>query len=172
MTLTVSCHECLNQVFLWFFVVHILTHFVSLGRIYGYLTCAGGSIYLLVILLMFTISTIIGQLVPSILELMTAFIGAVLMITAGSLTISYHTSYYPDPETPAGLTLGALAISAGILFLVDFILNIRKLRSEIKNNEDSKTNSGKDEFHEIIFSCEDAALEVRFELVTQSNFTM
>ena len=114
-------------------------------------TLLGSSIFLLMILLMFTISTIIGQHVPNILELMTIFIGAVLMITHGSLAVTYHSSRSQSSDTPAGLSLGALAISAGILFLVDFILNIRKLRSEIKNNEDSKTNSGKDDLHEIIF---------------------
>ena len=114
-------------------------------------TLLGSSIFLLMILLMFTISTIIGQHVPNILELMTIFIGAVLMITHGSLAVTYHSSRSQSSDTPAGLSLGALAISAGILFLVDFILNVRKLRSEMKNNEDSKTNSGKDDLHEIIF---------------------
>ena len=92
--------------------------------------------FLLVMLLMFTISTIIGRLVPpNILELMTTLIGAALMITAGSLALSFHSSDLSS-QKPAGLALGAIAIIAGIVFVVDFILSVRKLRSksESENN--------------------------------------
>ena len=63
---------------------------------HGEITCVGGSMLLLVTLLMFTISTITGQLVPNILELMTTLIGALLMITSGSLAVSYLSSDYSD----------------------------------------------------------------------------
>merc|ERR1712079_678867 len=98
-------------------------------------TGIGASVGLLVILLMFTLSNIIGHLVPNLLEVMTTLVGAVLMITAGALAVSYHSdrysqrNYYKDAE--AGLALGVIAIIAGAVFIVDFILAVRKLKVSI-----------------------------------------
>ena len=66
---------------------------------------------------------------------MTTLVGAVLMITAGALAVNYHSgrynqrNYYKD--SPAGLALGVIAIIAGIVFVVDFILAVRKLKVSI-----------------------------------------
>jgi len=99
-------------------------------------TGIGGSIFLLIILLMFTISTLFGHLVPTLLEVMTTLVGAVLMITAGALAVTYHSSRYRQynnyyKDSGAGIALGVIAIIAGVVFVVDFILSARKMKVSI-----------------------------------------
>merc|ERR1719510_2837452 len=53
----------------------------------------GGSIFLTITLLMFTVSNLIGHLPPTLLEVMTTLVGSVLMITAGALAVSYYSGY-------------------------------------------------------------------------------
>ena len=87
---------------------------------------------------------------------MTTLVGAVLMITAGALAVNFHSSrysqrnYYKDSEVmshvtfhslkwdkhclhlaQAGIALGVIAIIAGIVFIVDFIFAVRKLKVSI-----------------------------------------
>merc|ERR1712029_1338101 len=97
-------------------------------------TGIGGCIFLIIILLMFLVSTVIGHLVPALLEVLTTLVGAVLMITAGSLAVTYHSSrhsYYRQGYQgydDAGLAMGVIAIIAGILLTVDFILSARRMK--------------------------------------------
>jgi len=108
---------------------------LTFGGVDANFTGIGGSVCLLVILLMFTLSTLIGHLVPNLLEVMTTLVGAVLMITAGALAVTYHSGhhsqrhFYKDSE--AGIALGVIAIIAGIVFVVDFILAVRKLKVSV-----------------------------------------
>jgi len=96
-------------------------------------TGIGGSIFLLIILLMFTISTLIGHFVPALLEVMTTLVGAVLMITAGALAVTFYTSQYRQYKhgSGTGTALGVIAIIAGVVLLVDFVLSARKMRVSI-----------------------------------------
>lgn len=108
---------------------------LTFGGVDADFTGIGGSVCLLVILLMFTLSTLIGHLIPNLLEVMTTLVGAVLMITAGALAVSYHSGRYSQrnyyKDSPAGLALGIIAIIAGVFFVVDFILALRKLKVSI-----------------------------------------
>ena len=54
----------------------------------------GASIFLTITLLMFTVSNLIGHLPPTLLESMTTFTGAILMITAGALSVSFYSPRY------------------------------------------------------------------------------
>ena len=49
---------------------------------------SGASIFLIITLLMFTVSYLLGHLPPTLLEIMTTLVGALLMITAGALVFT------------------------------------------------------------------------------------
>jgi len=60
------------------------------------------------------------------LELFINFVGGVLFITSGALTVeSAKSSYYKDSTRMA---LGCLCIVAGILFLIDFLFSVKNTR--------------------------------------------
>ena len=52
---------------------------------------SGASIFLIITLLVFTVSYLLGHLPPTLLEIMTTLVGALLMITAGALAV-YQSS--------------------------------------------------------------------------------
>merc|ERR1719510_597678 len=93
----------------------------------------GGSIFLTITLLMFTVSNLIGHLPPTLLEVMTTLVGSVLMITAGALAVNHYSgySYTRNYHYEAGLALGVTAIITGIVLAVDFILSLRTMKISI-----------------------------------------
>jgi len=100
-------------------------------------TGIGASVFLLVTLLMFTLVTLLGHLVPTLLEVLTTIVGAILILTAGALSITYHASLlrnqynYNTYDAHAGMAMGVIAIIAGIVLVVDFILSVRKMKITI-----------------------------------------
>merc|ERR1712223_2146007 len=100
-------------------------------------TGIGASVFLLVTLLMFTLVTLLGHLVPTLLEVLTTIVGAILILTAGALSITYHASLlrnqynYNTYDAHAGMAMGVIAIVAGVLLVVDFILSVRKMKITI-----------------------------------------
>merc|ERR1712198_414167 len=89
----------------------------------------GSTVGLLIIFLMFTLCTLLGHIIPTLLEVLATLVGAILMITTGALAITYYHNLYPRDNV--GMTLGSLAIITGIILAVDFALSIRKLRISV-----------------------------------------
>jgi len=89
----------------------------------------GSTVGLLIIFLMFTLCTLLGHIIPTLLEVLATLVGAILMITAGSLAIAYYSELYQRDNV--GMTLGSMAIITGIIFAIDFALSVRKLRISV-----------------------------------------
>eukprot|EP00090_Calanus_glacialis_P040103 TRINITY_DN6989_c0_g1_i1.p1 TRINITY_DN6989_c0_g1~~TRINITY_DN6989_c0_g1_i1.p1 ORF type:complete len:177 (-),score=48.61 TRINITY_DN6989_c0_g1_i1:218-748(-) len=90
----------------------------------------GASVGLTFILLAFIVCHLVGHLPPTLLEVLINLVGAILLLTAGSLAISYHSPRnYQDSQE--GLALGVIAIIAGIVFAIDFLLSLRHMKISI-----------------------------------------
>lgn len=61
-------------------------------------------------------------------ELFINLVGAILFIASGVLCLSYHNNRTNDT---LGMVLGILAISTGVVFLIDFLLAIKNTRVTI-----------------------------------------
>merc|ERR1711884_931496 len=76
-------------------------------------------------------------LLATLLEVLTTIVGAILILTAGALSITYHASLlrsqynYNTYDAHAGMAMGVIAIIAGIVLVVDFILSVRKMKITI-----------------------------------------
>ena len=70
-------------------------------------------------------------------QVLTTIVGAILILTAGALSITYHASLlrsqynYNTYDAHAGMAMGVIAIIAGVLLVVDFILSVRKMKITI-----------------------------------------
>ena len=142
---------------------------LTFGGVDADFTGIGGSVCLLVILLMFTLSTLIGHLVPNLLEVCSSYIKIhsyplslgdddpcwrsaddhcwgtgcqlpldplqpeeLLQGLGGNVTCpSLKWVKYCLYLAQAGIALGVIAIIAGIVFIVDFIFAVRKLKVSI-----------------------------------------
>ena len=66
-------------------------------------------------------------------EVLINLVGAILMLTAGALAISFHKPRnernYSDSQE--GLALGSMAIIAGVVFAIDFLLSLRHMKISI-----------------------------------------
>ena len=130
------------------FLIHILQggNHLPFGDTNAEFIGIGGSIFLTITLLMFTVSHLIGHFPPSLLEVMTTLVGAVLMISAGALAVQYYDNRYSRNEEVSSLTsttrnikqllqtgfaLGVIAIITGIILAVDFLLSLRTLKISI-----------------------------------------
>jgi len=93
----------------------------------------GASVGLTFILLAFIVCHLVGHLPSTLLEVLVNLVGAILMITAGSIAISYHSPRYDRnyQDSQEGLALGVIAIIAGIVFAIDFLLSLRHLKISI-----------------------------------------
>eukprot|EP00092_Neocalanus_flemingeri_P027607 GFUD01029956.1.p1 GENE.GFUD01029956.1~~GFUD01029956.1.p1 ORF type:complete len:179 (+),score=38.85 GFUD01029956.1:402-938(+) len=95
----------------------------------------GASVGLTFILLAFVVCHLVGHLPPTLLEVLVNLVGAILLLTAGSLAIAFHSprydqyNYYKDSQ--AGLAMGIIAIIAGVVFAIDFLLSLRHLKISI-----------------------------------------
>merc|ERR1711971_1390873 len=85
---------------------------LTFGGVDANFTGIGGSVCLLVILLMFTLSTLIGHLVPNLLEVMTTLVGAVLMITARDTFTRTRRLVSPSGLSPSSQELSSLLTSS------------------------------------------------------------
>jgi len=93
----------------------------------------GASVGLTFILLAFIVCHLVGHLPPTLLEVLVNLVGAILLLTAGSLAISYHSPRYDRnyQDSQEGLALGVIAIIAGIVFAIDFLLSLRHMKISI-----------------------------------------
>merc|ERR1712106_1039275 len=82
----------------------------------------GASVGLSFILLAFVVCHLVGHL-----------LGAILLLAAGSLAISYHSPRYDRnyKDSQEGLALGIIAVIAGVVFAIDFLLSLRHLKISI-----------------------------------------
>merc|ERR1711976_850497 len=104
-------------------------HQQPFGRVDASFLGIGSTVGLLIIFLMFTLCTLLGHIIPNLLEVLATLVGAILMITTGALAITYYHNLYPRDNV--GMTLGSLAIITGIILAVDFALSVRKLRISV-----------------------------------------
>jgi len=104
-------------------------HQQPFGRVDASFLGIGSTVGLLIIFLMFTLCTLLGHIIPTLLEVLATLVGAILMITTGALAITYYHNLYPRDNV--GMTLGSLAIITGIILAVDFALSVRKLRISV-----------------------------------------
>eukprot|EP00092_Neocalanus_flemingeri_P043879 GFUD01048499.1.p1 GENE.GFUD01048499.1~~GFUD01048499.1.p1 ORF type:complete len:177 (+),score=35.16 GFUD01048499.1:171-701(+) len=90
----------------------------------------GASVGLIFILLALLVCHLVGHLPPTLLEVLVNLVGAILLLSAGSLAIVFHNQRnYQDSQ--AGLALGSLTIIAGVVFAIDFLLSVRHLKITI-----------------------------------------
>ena len=82
-------------------IIEIILVIVSLGLAKGGLGL-GTSMFLTITLLLFTISTLMGHQPPALLDSMTTITGAILMITAGALCLSFYVPRYKEIDTQIG----------------------------------------------------------------------
>ena len=75
---------------------------LSFGTIDGDFIGVGTSMFLTITLLLFTISTLMGHQPPALLDSMTTITGAILMITAGALCLSFYVPRYKEIDTQIG----------------------------------------------------------------------
>jgi len=93
----------------------------------------GASVGLSFILLAFVVCHLVGHLPPTLLEVLVNLVGAILLLAAGSLAISYHSPRYDRnyKDSQEGLALGIIAVIAGVVFAIDFLLSLRHLKISI-----------------------------------------
>jgi len=94
----------------------------------------GASVGLTFVLLAFIVCHLVGHLPPTLLEVLVNLVGAILLLTAGSLAISYHSPRYDRNfrDSQEGLALGSLSIIAGLVFAIDFLFSLRHLNISIR----------------------------------------
>jgi len=93
----------------------------------------GASVGLIIILLAFVVCHLVNHVPPTLLEVLINLVGAILMLTAGSLAISFHSPRYDRNhyDSQEGLALGIIAVIAGIVFAIDFLLSLRHMKISI-----------------------------------------
>jgi len=70
-------------------------HQQPFGRVDASFLGIGSTVGLLIIFLMFTLCTLLGHIIPNLLEVLATLVGAILMITTGALAITYYHNLYP-----------------------------------------------------------------------------
>merc|ERR1711874_450753 len=84
--------------------------------------------------LTFIICHLVGHIPPTLLEVLVNLVGAILLLTAGSLAIAFHSPRYDRnyQDSQEGLALGVISIIAGVVFAIDFLLSLRHLNISIR----------------------------------------